>query len=178
MGGIERTTRICSVNQMNPKLLRVFKDFFQEHKLGDLAQEAVLCCETLTDREELSGLAAWLDGSPDTTDYLGMILTGQSLLWARTGDRFGMVITMANLKDMSARPYTTRFSKEFGMELDALVGEKKKRANGRLALGTQEDAQKFVDEVVQAVTRANPPPKKREIPWLKWWPKREEKRDR
>jgi hypothetical protein len=176
MGGIKRTTRICSVSQLNPKLLKAFGDYFREHNLGDPAREAVVCSETVTDRQGLSRLAAWLEGSPDPIDYLGLILTEGSLLWSRSGERLGTVIMWTQLKQISVRPYTKWFSKEFGMELCGWIGDekKKKNASGRLALGPQDDARKFVDEVVRAVADANPPPKKREIPWLRWLSRRKD----
>ena len=178
MTAVRRTTWECSVNQLTPKLIRAFQDYFQAHTLGDLVLEALLCCETLTERIDRSRLAAWLDGYPDTTEYLGLILTEQWLLWARAGDRSKTIVIGANLKEIRARAYTSRFSKESGLELGGLVGDRKERVHGKLALGPEEAARKFVDEVIQSVEKANPPPKQKEIPWLKWWPKRENRRDR
>jgi hypothetical protein len=178
MGATERITRICPAKQLNPKLLRTVKEYARKRKLGDPGSEAVLCCETVTDRKGRSRLAAWLSDSPDAVDYLGIILTGSHLLWARHGERSGTVAMDADLRELNARPYTSRLSKEAGLEICGLIGEKKQRTGGRLALGPQEDARRFVAEVVRAVEAANPPSKKRDIPWLRWLFRRRDDRDR
>jgi hypothetical protein len=181
MSGIERTTRICSVNQLNPGLLRALREYWKTHNPGDLTSEAVRCCETTTDRQNMSRLAAWFDGNPDTVEHLGLILTAQGLYWARAGNRSGTMVWWADRKAINVRSYTAWFSKESGLELNGLIGGEKGKTqyvNGRLALGPEDAARTFVGEVVQAVAQARPPRKKWEIPWLKWWPKRENKEDR
>ena len=178
MGATERTTRICPVKQLKPALLRALQEYVRERKLGNQSLKAVLCCETVTERKGRSRLAAWLSDSPDSVDHLTVLLTDERLLWARYGERSGTVAMDAHLKELNARPYTSRFSKEAGLEICGLIGEKKKRTGGRLALGPQEDARRFVAEVVRAVEAANPPPKKRDIPWLRWLFRRKDDRDR
>jgi hypothetical protein len=178
MGATERITRICPVKQLKPELLRAIKEYARKRKLGDPGSEAVLCCETVTERKGRSRLAAWLSESPDAVDHLGIILTGSHLLWARHGERSGTVAMDADLRELNARPYKSRLSKESGLEIYGLIGEKKKRLGGKLALGPQEDARKFVAEVVRAVEEANPTPKKRDIPWLRWLSRRNDDRSR
>ena len=178
MAGMERTTRICSASQLNPKLLRALSEYCGKNKLGDPARDAVLCCKTVTDRNAMNRIAAWLDGSPNTTEQLGLILTGRVLFWARIGDRSGTIASGANLNDISARPYAVRFLREAGLEICGAIGEKKDRVAGRFAFGPQDDARKFTDAVVQAVETANPPPKKWDIPWLRWLTRRGDKQDR
>ncbi len=168
MSSIQRSTRECSVSRLNPRLRKAFQEYSQTHPSVDLGADSNLCCETCTEREGRSRLAAWLEGNPDTTDFLGLILTERSLLWARVGNQSGTIVIGANLTEIRVRPYASRLSKESGLELAGYVGDRKKHVKGKLALGPEPAAKKFVDEVILAVEKANPPPKKREIPWLKW----------
>jgi hypothetical protein len=167
MTAIRRTTRVSSLPELNSKLRQAFEEYFQARRLGDLIHEIVLSCETVTDRTDLGRIATWLSGSPDTTDVLGLILTGQHLLWARIGEKSGTVVAGAALRNIRAKMYSDRFSKEQGLEISGYIGDAGERVTGRLALGPEPAAKQFVDAVIAAVKKANPPPKDRIIPWLK-----------
>jgi hypothetical protein len=165
MAIIERSTRESSIRNLNPKLLKVFTEYFQAHKLGDLETETRLCCETVTRRETLGRLAGWLDGNPDSSDVLGLILTEQYLFWARVGDRSGTIIAGADLKFIRVQMYSSRLAKETGLEISGHVGGTGDRVNGRLALGPEPAAVTFCEQVIEAVKKARPP-RKSIIPWL------------
>ncbi|MGB7538275.1 MAG: hypothetical protein WBM17_07025 [Anaerolineales bacterium] len=165
MGTIERTTRFTSIRQLNPKLRKGLWDYFEANKLGALDSEAILVCETVTARTGFGRLAAWLDGSPDSTEVLGLVLTPQYLLWTRSGDRTKTIVVGADLKQIRVRKYASRFPKETGMEIIGFVGVYADRVRGRLALGPEEAAQQFVDGVISAVKKAKPP-RKSILPWL------------
>lgn len=160
MSGIKRTTRECSVSQLNPRLLQAFQEYFHEHKLGDPASETILCCETFTERKSRGKLAAWLDGNPDSTDYLGLILTEQWLLWARSGDRSGTIVIGANLKEIRIKSYPSRPMEETELQISGNVADSKGRVWGNLALGPEPAARKFCEQALQAMEKANPPSKK------------------
>ncbi len=166
-----RTTRECSVKQLNPKLLAAFQEYFLEHKFGDLVEETLLCIETFSEKENPSTADAVLSGNPDSTDYLGLILTEQWLLWARAGDHTGTKAFGANLTDIKVKRYKSRLTKESGLHIKGYLCDFKDRVSGNLALGSEEAARKFCEEAGKAVEKVAPPPKKGLIPWLDW-PKR------
>jgi hypothetical protein len=168
MKGNQQYTRDCSADQFDPRLRRVFQEYFRSHQLGELSAENLVCCETRTERSARGKFAAWLEGNPDTTDYLGLVLTDRSLIWVRVGDQSAAIVTGANLNEIRVRSYASRLSKESGLEIAGLIGDRKAHVKGKLALGPEPAAKKFIDEVIGAVEKANPPPKRREIPWLKW----------
>jgi hypothetical protein len=166
MTGIHRTTRECTLDSLNPVLLRAFQDYFQRRKLGALKSETCRCCETVTDRSDRSGWINRLEGSPPV-DYLGLILTEQRLLWARAGGASASIVMDAQLKDIVARPYAARLYKEAGLEIAGNVGEQRDVMRGKFALGGEPAAKDFIEAVVLAVNAAAPPPKSlRDIPWL------------
>jgi hypothetical protein len=166
MGTIERSTRITSIRQLNPKLLNGLAEYFEAHELGALDSETLLVCETVTERTGFGRLAAWLDGSPDAIEVLGLVLTAQYLLWARSGDRSETIVVGADLKQIRVRKYASRFPRETGMEIIGFVGPNADRVRGKLALGPEDAAQQFIDEVIGAVRKAKPP-NKGIFPWLK-----------
>jgi hypothetical protein len=166
-----RTTRECSVNQLNPKLLTAIQDYFSEHKFGDLVEETRLCIETFSEKENPGSMDTFLSGNPDSSDYLGLILTEQWLLWARAGDRSGTKVFGASLMDLKVKSYRSRFSNESGLHIKGYLCDFKDRVAGNLALGPEEAARKFCEEAGKAVEKVAPPPKKGIIPWLDW-PKR------
>jgi hypothetical protein len=159
MGTIERTTRLTSIRQLNPKLLKAFQDYFQANKLGDLDSDALLCCETVTQRTGSSRLATGLDGKPDSAEVLGLILTHQYLLWARSGERTKTVVIGADLKQIRVKRYSSWIPKETGLEISGYIGASVDRVRGRFALGSEEAAKQFVDKAIHAVERITPPRK-------------------
>jgi hypothetical protein len=167
MSDIRRTTRECSVSQLNPRLLQAFRDYFRAHQLGDPESESLLCCETVTERGSRGSLAVWLDGNPDASDQLGLILTERWLIWARHGDRSGTITAGIKLTEMRARTYDSRLTKESGLQITGNVADAKGRAQGNLALGPEPAARNFCERVLAAINTANPPSKGGIFSWLR-----------
>ena len=168
MTKIIRTTRICPWKELNPAVLRALRANFTERKLGDLVEETILCCETVTERKNTGRFSAFLDGSPDTIDRLGLILTEEWLFWARVGDRSGTVAMGGNLKDIRVRTYTAQSTRENSLDINGRIGEFRQRLHGKLALGPEPDAKKFCEQVEATCKKAHPPRKGFTIPWFKW----------
>jgi hypothetical protein len=166
MATIERTTRETSIRNLNPKLLKGLQEYFQANKLGALDSEALLVCETITERTGFGRLAAWLDGSPDSAEVLGLVLTPQYLVWARSGDHTKTIVIGADLKQIRVWQYASRITKETGLVISGFVGINADRVRGKLALGPEPAAIKFCEQAIEAVKKAKPP-RKLVIPWLK-----------
>jgi hypothetical protein len=166
MAAFLRTTRECTLDDLDPGLSGALKDYFRENRLGDPSSETVACCETATEKKPLGRVAAWLEGNSDTFDRLGIILTQQWLLWARAGDRSGTITAGANLKEIKVRVYASRFPKETGLEINGYVGPHRQKVKGKLAMGEGPATRNFCARVEQAWEKANPRPKKKNIPWL------------
>ncbi len=162
-----RTTRECSVTQLRPELLRAIQSYFQEHRLGYLEAEALLCCETISRKKSTGKLASWLSGTSDTTIYTGMLLTPEWLIWAHHGDQSGTLVNAANLKQIRAEVYNSPLTKDSGLEIAGYIGDAKNRVRGYIGMGTDPAAQKFCAEVIQAINKVNPPTTKKGLfRWL------------
>ena len=166
MSDYNRTTRECQVSQLHPEVLLALRNYFQEQKLGDPEAETVLCCETISTKKNMGRLVAWLHGTVDTTVHTGMLLTSQQLIWVRSGDQSGTSLSAANLNFISVRPYTSIFVRDKGLEINGYLDGSKAPIRGYIGMGSEAAAQKFCDEVSQAITKMNPPKQKKA--WSKW----------
>lgn len=160
MSNYNRTTRECSVSQLHPELRQAIRSYFQEHDLGDPETESVMCCETISEKKDVSKLVSWLGGASDATVHTGMLLTSEWLIWARRGDQSGTVVNVANLKEVQGRAYQSVITKETGLEIYGLIGASKRLVRGFVGMGEEEAAQKFVEAVVNKIAEFNPPDKK------------------
>jgi len=157
----QRTTRECSVHQLHPELRWAIQSHFQEHNLGDPEIESLTCCETISEKKNASGLLSWLKGVGDATIHTGMLLTSQSLIWVRTtGDQSGTVLNSASLKEIEAKAYQSVLTKETGLEIFGLISSSKGLVKGYVAMGEEEAAKKFCEQVKSEIAKLNPPPEK------------------
>jgi hypothetical protein len=159
MFGYTRTTRICPVSQIHPNLAQVIREFFQTHQLGDAESEITQCCETISTRPTPNRLVGLLDGNPDTTIHLAIVLSPDWLVWARNGDQSGTIVTGAKLQVLKAKAYVRRNSKNMELELSGFMADTREYVRGSLELGPDAAAQKFCEAVVSAILKAKPPSK-------------------
>ena len=161
-----RTTRICSVSQLQPEILQAIRNHFQLYRMGDVDAETLLCCETISRKKSTSKLISLLSGKSDTTVYTGMLLTSQSLIWVHYGVQSGTLLNAADLKQIRAKFYTSPLTKDAGLEIVGYIGDTKHRVRGYIGIGTDPAAKKFCEEVSQAINEINPPTKKGFFKWL------------
>jgi len=165
MSDYNRTTRECSASQLHPELFLTIRNYFQEHKLGDLETEALACYETTSRKKSGNGLGAWLSDGLDTTIHTGILLTSQRLIWVRNGDKSGAQLASADLKQISVRVYASLFTRDTGLEISGHMEDSKGVMRGYIAMGSAEAAQKLSDEVNQAIIKVNPPAPKNVSKW-------------
>ena len=166
MSNYRRSTRECSVTQLNPELLRALQEYFQSHNLGELETEALACCETVAEKKPGSWLSDWLEPGSDETVFTGIVLTAQSLVWARKGDKASALVVGAELMNIRARMHISFFSKDLGLEVTGLIENSKSNIHGIIGLGPEPAAQKFCDEVTQAIEKINPTPVRKFPRWM------------
>ena len=152
-----RSTRECFVSQLHPELLQALQSYFQEHSLGNLQADVLTCCETVSRRKNDRKPISWLDGRPDTTTYTGLVLTSQWLIWAHYGDLSGTQVHSANLHEIQAEFYTPLLTRDAGLRIVGFVGDDNTHVRGYIGMGKDPAAEKFCEEVRQAILKANPP---------------------
>ena len=166
MSDYNRTTRECPVSQLHPELLRAIQSYFQEHNLGNLETEALLCCETISTKKELSGLNSMLKSELETTVRMGIILTSKHLIWVRKGDQSEARLSAADLNYIQARAYTSFFTKDTGLEIFGYIGDSNTNVRGYIGMGPEPAAQKFCEEVKKAIFIINPELQRKFPKWM------------
>lgn len=175
MAAYNRTTRECPVGQLHPDLYQTIRKYFRAQNLGDdLEAETLMCCETISAKKNVHWLFSWLDDDVDKTIHTGMLLTSSWLIWARSGDQSGTVFMAANLKEIQVKSYTSILTKDTGLEVFGYIQDSKGRVRGYIGMGPELAAQKFCEQVQQAIEKANPPAKKRSPIWLAGYPQKED----
>ncbi len=157
MSNYKRITRECTLEQLRPELRHALRDYLSERGLAQVEAKIVMCCETISEKQKGSALASLLGEDPDTIYYTGAFLTPEWLVWAQSGDKTGVAVVSAQLKDIHVKPFASLLVKDAGLEVSGYVGNAHIRMGGYIGLGTESAAQKFCDEVKRAVDAANPP---------------------
>jgi len=166
MSRYHRTTRECPVSELRPALYQAIRDYFQAQQLGDPETEVLLCCETTSTKQPAGRLAAWLEGGGAATVSMGMLLTPQQLIWVRSADDAGVVLTAADLERIRVRAYASPLTGDAGLEIFGVIGDARGRVRGYIGMGPEAAAQKFCEAVIQAVEAVNPPVKRKLPRWL------------
>lgn len=162
MSDYDRTTRECTIRQLQPDLREAIQKYFREQSLGDPETETLLCCETVSTRKS----SGWLTSGEDETIHTGMLLGAEWLIWVRKGDRSATVLTAANLKEIQVKIHASLIDRDYGLEITGFVRDAKSRVRGYVGMGKEPAAQKFCAEVEKAVASLKPPAEKG---FSRWW---------
>jgi hypothetical protein len=165
MSDYTRSTTECSVRQLRPELRRTIDEYFEKHTLGDAETETLFCCQTVSERKEPGWLASLLGEKTGPPIYSAALLTATYLIWARTGLQSGVTVTGADLKYIRVRPYVSMFILDAGLQISGII-EGSAKLSGYIGMGPEPAAQKFCDEVQQAIARVNPSSTKKWPPWM------------
>ncbi len=167
MSDYRRTTRECSVAQLQSDLARAIQDYAQRQQWGNLEAEIVMCCETTSEIIITNRLDALLNNDVDAITTLALIVTPQRLIWAHSGERAGTAAASAQYKDMRLKIFTPKHTQDIAVDVFGRMDGTREKAGGRLTLGPGPAAQKFCEEVMRAINNLNPP--SIEKPRRKWF---------
>ena len=157
MANYNRTTRECSFEQLRPELKQAMRDYIESQKLVGIETDILMCCETTSAKKTpngSSGVLAFLgEDDPDTTVHTGMFVTPEWLVWARSGDKTGTLVTSAHFRNVKVKSYSSRFNDDTGLEVAGFIGDAPGRVKGYIGMGPEEAARKFCEQVVQAADK-------------------------
>jgi hypothetical protein len=159
MSDYRRVTRLCQPDQLQPELRRALRDYAGQLKLADFDTDIVMGCETRSERIETGRLASLLEGDPDQVHYTAVLLTSQSLIWARSGDKSETVVASTQLKGLGVAVRIEPKRNKIVLELNGFFGNARQHLNGALVFSAEPAAEKFCGEVMSAVQYLNPRPK-------------------
>lgn len=159
-----RSTRECAVTQLRPELRRALEEYFQKHELGEF--EAVLCCQTVSEKKEPGWLDSLFGERAETPVYSAALLTATHLIWARSGPQTGTSVTAADLHFIRVKPHTSLLVRDNGLEISGLIGEPKANVTGYLGMGPEPAAVKFLEAVQGAIAQVNPESTRKWPSWM------------
>ena len=160
-----RTTRECSVTEFHPEILQAIQNYFQEHRLGNLQADVLICCETISRKKSTGKTISWLNGRPDTIIHTGMLLTSQWLIWVHHGDQSGTRSNAANLTQIQVEYYAYPLTKDAGLEIVGYISDTKARVRGYIGMGADLAAHEFCEAVKQEIIKVNPPTQRGLFGW-------------
>ena len=166
MGDYTRSTRECPVGQVRPELHRAIAEYFQKNELGDLEAEAILCCETVSEKKEIGWLATLMGGKAEPPNYTAMLLTSKHLVWARGSQQTDVNVNAADLRFIRVKPYSSLFNADTGLEISGLLADSKGMRLGYVGMGPEPITQKFCDEVRLAIDKVHPPSTSKWPAWM------------
>lgn len=82
----ERSTRVCSTVGLQPDLLATLRAYLEEHELGAVEAQALVCFETVSRRTVKAGLLLRLGGAGHKLVTQAVIVTPTRLVWAQRTD--------------------------------------------------------------------------------------------
>ncbi len=157
MANYYRTTRECSFEELRPELRQAMRDYIENQKMVGIEIDILMCCETTSEKKTPNGgnnLLAFLgEDDPDSIVTTGMFVTPEWLVWARMGDKTGMLVTAANFRNVKVKPFSSRFDDDTGLEVSGFIGDALGRVKGYIGMGPEEAAREFCDVVVQAAEK-------------------------
>lgn len=165
MSDYNRSTIECSVKQLRPELRRALDEYFQKNSLGDIETETVMCCETVSERKEPNWLASLFGEKVGPPIYTATLLTSAQLIWARGTLQSEIRVTGADLKFIRAKPYSSMFMSDNGLQVSGIIANSA-TASGYIGMGPEPAAQKFCEEVRQAIAKVNPSSTRKWPSWM------------
>jgi hypothetical protein len=158
MSNYKRSTRVCTLAELQPTLQQALRAHFLEHMLTDVEAQIQICCETISERQKkTSALATLLGEDRDLVYYLAAFLTPEWLVWARSGDHTTTTVVAARLTDIHVKLRASVLSKDIGIDIEGFVDGFLYKIHGHIALGPEPAAEEFSKVVEQAVKAVNPP---------------------
>ena len=156
MGDYQRSTRECPFSQLRPEISAAIRAHAQQHELGDVEREAVLCCETANEKTKKSGLLSRLaGGDPDPVHYVGVVLTPRHLIWARSGAKYSMAVMSARLGDVEMEDYENtpayRLVPDSGLEVLGVFTGGIERAQAFIGFGPEPAAENVKSRLKEAI---------------------------
>ena len=167
MGDYRRSTRECNVDRLRPELVEAIRAHAQEHELGDVEREALICCETTNEKHKSGGLfGKLLGGDPDKVHYTGLVVTPRWLIWAISGAKRGVTVLSSRLHDLEARDFESTPMYQMlqkqgktemldaGLEVTGFFSDRLERGTMFIGLGPEPAAQQMRDVLKDAVKKA------------------------
>jgi hypothetical protein len=96
--------------------------------------------------------------------YTAVLLTATELIWARGALQDEIKVNGADLKFIRVKPYASMFISDSGLQVSGIIGNS--ATAGYIGMGPEPAAQKFCEEVQQAIAKINPSSTRKWPSWM------------
>ena len=158
MGEYLRSTRKCSFDDFKPEIREKMMHQVESYDLGDIVSEALICCETLSERKKKSlfGKDRGLTGEKQYTDIM---VTPRFLIWGIADIRstFSIWARLSSLDEV--KDYRDTFFSDkvddTGMSIHGFLADAPERDYSFIGLGEGDAAsEEFKEVLLDAWTNA------------------------
>jgi hypothetical protein len=141
MNRTSRTTRECTVEDLDPALKTAMREHMEKYQLGNLESASLMCCETASVRQKQG-----LFGKAEKT-LSAAFVTPEWLVWADSTDRNAAGAGSARLAQIDVRDFGSTalgtISPDEGLNITGRYTDHNKTGMTFIALGSGPDGQKF-----------------------------------
>ncbi len=155
MGDYNRSSRICSLNQLRPELAQAVRVYWQQHEMNDLELQVSLCCETTSEKKKKGFFASFGSSDPDPVHYTAALITPAWLFWARSGAKYGTAVMAARWRDIQVSKFASSLMSDSGLTVSGLFAGSAEQASAFIGLGEDAAGQQFAAAAHAAAQSAN-----------------------
>jgi hypothetical protein len=152
MSDYQRTTRECTLETIPPTLATTLRDHIEKYELGNLSNDALICCETISTREKKGLFKRQIEQT-----VMIVVLTPQWLIWTAEVDSKPPATLSARLRDIQVQDYEKsemhNLVQDTGLNISGLRTNATAVGTAFIGLGPEPAAQKFRDLLKDALLK-------------------------
>ena len=152
MGDYTRTIRKCSVDELRPELAAAMRQHIEKHELGVSEADAVLCCETISQRKKAGFIGRLIGGLPKVVH--SAVFVTPAWLWVTSDKKHGTTVHSARLTQIKARDYDSELIPDFGLTVSGSFTDSPKRVQVFIGLEEGPAGENLKTRLKEAVEQA------------------------
>lgn len=136
MSDYQRTTRVCTLEELPAPLAQTLWQRAQDQGVKDLVKEALIVCETTSTKIKRSGLLQrLLGGDPDKAHITGIVITPSHIIWGQYGEKRGTTVLSARLSEVQITPFASNLVPDSGLEVSGFISGFNEKATAFIGVG-------------------------------------------
>lgn len=162
------TTEQRSFESLLPEIVNAIRDHVREFELGDVESAILACCETVAVKEKIGALKKLSmmltggDPDPDPLHHVGMLVTAEWLIWARSGAKSGTHVLAARLTDIEVRDIQEELKKmsveDTGINVFGFIGRHPEKRHAFIPIAAARPGDDFRAVLKEALVKARRAP--------------------
>ena len=154
MSDYQRTTRVCTLEELPAPLAQALWQRAQDQGIKDLGKEALIVCKTISTKIKRSSLLhRLLGGDPDKMHITGLVITPKHIIWGHHGERRGTAVLSARLSEVRISPFDSQQMPDSGIEVFGFISGFHEKATAFIGVGLGAAADKL-QQVLAQVTES------------------------